>query len=45
MTHYNIRPVIDVFVSVEGRDLGSIATQVDKLVNNARASLPRGTPR
>ncbi|HMC46559.1 MAG TPA: efflux RND transporter permease subunit, partial [Caballeronia sp.] len=43
VTHYNIRPVIDVFVSVEGRDLGSIATEVDKLVNQARATLPRGS--
>jgi multidrug efflux pump subunit AcrB len=43
VTHYNIRPVIDVFVSVEGRDLGSVATQVDKLVDQARASLPRGS--
>ena len=43
VTHYNIRPVIDVFVSVEGRDLGSIARQVDKLVDQSRASLPRGS--
>ncbi len=43
VTHYNIRPVIDVFVSVEGRDLGSVARQVDKLVDQARASLPRGS--
>jgi multidrug efflux pump subunit AcrB len=43
VSHYNIRPVIDVFVSVEGRDLGSIATQVDKLVDQARAKLPRGS--
>jgi multidrug efflux pump subunit AcrB len=43
VSHYNIRPVIDVFVSVEGRDLGSVATQVDKLVDEARAQLPRGS--
>ena len=43
VSHYNIKPVIDVFVSVEGRDLGSIATQVDKLVDQARATLPRGS--
>jgi multidrug efflux pump subunit AcrB len=43
VSHYNIRPVIDVFVSVEGRDLGSVATQVDKLVDQARAKLPRGS--
>jgi multidrug efflux pump subunit AcrB len=43
VTHYNIRPVIDLYVSVEKRDLGSVANQVDKLVNNMRASLPRGS--
>jgi len=43
VTHYNIRPVIDLYVSVEKSDLGSVARQVDKLVDNARASLPRGS--
>jgi multidrug efflux pump subunit AcrB len=43
VTHYNIRPVIDIFVSVEGRDLGSVARQVNHLVDDARKSLPRGS--
>jgi len=43
VTHYNIRPVIDLYVSVDKRDLGSVADQVDKLVEQARASLPRGS--
>ncbi|ACC75550.1 efflux RND transporter permease subunit [Paraburkholderia phymatum] len=43
VTHYNIRPVIDVFVSVEGRDLGSVDRQIEKLVGEARAGLPRGS--
>ncbi|MFM0325046.1 efflux RND transporter permease subunit [Caballeronia glebae] len=43
VTHYNIRPVIDLFVSVEGRDLGSVARQVNHLVDEARKTLPRGT--
>ncbi|TCK39560.1 multidrug efflux pump subunit AcrB [Paraburkholderia sp. BL8N3] len=43
VTHYNIRPVIDLFVSVEGSDLGSVARQVDQLVGKARAELPRGS--
>ncbi|MFM0055085.1 efflux RND transporter permease subunit [Paraburkholderia phytofirmans] len=43
VNHYNIRPVIDLYVSVEKRDLGSVANEVDKLVNNVRASLPRGS--
>ncbi len=41
--HYNIRPVIDLYVSVEGRDLGGVAKQVDKLVDEARKTLPRGS--
>lgn len=43
VTHYNIRPVIDLYVSVEKRDLGSVANQVDKIVNEVRGSLPRGS--
>jgi multidrug efflux pump subunit AcrB len=43
VSHYNIRPVIDIFVSVEGRDLGSVARRVNELVDQARATLPRGS--
>ncbi|MDN7426462.1 efflux RND transporter permease subunit [Burkholderia sp. AU45388] len=43
ITHYNIRPAIDVYVSVEGRDLGAVAGEIDRIVSDARASLPRGT--
>ncbi|KND62241.1 Cation/multidrug efflux pump [Candidatus Burkholderia verschuerenii] len=43
VTHYNIRPVIDIFVSVEERDLGGVARQVNHLVDEARKSLPRGS--
>ncbi|AOK07534.1 efflux RND transporter permease subunit [Burkholderia sp. AU28942] len=43
VTHYNIRPAIDLYVSVEGRDLGSVAGEIDRIVSDARAKLPRGT--
>ncbi|HDR9584185.1 TPA: efflux RND transporter permease subunit [Burkholderia stabilis] len=43
ITHYNIRPAIDLYVSVEGRDLGSVAGEIDRIVSDARATLPRGT--
>ncbi|KVT74898.1 efflux RND transporter permease subunit [Burkholderia territorii] len=43
ITHYNIRPAIDLYVSVEGRDLGSVAGAIDRVVSDARATLPRGT--
>ncbi|WP_347557987.1 efflux RND transporter permease subunit [Robbsia sp. KACC 23696] len=43
VSHYNIRPVMDIFVGVDGRDLGSVASRIDKLVAHARATLPRGS--
>lgn len=41
ISHYNVRPVIDIYSSVNGRDLGSVAKQVDKLTSAAK--LPRGS--
>jgi multidrug efflux pump subunit AcrB len=43
ITHYNIRPEIDLYVSVEGRDLGSVAGDIDRILATARPTLPRGT--
>ncbi|MGG1947296.1 efflux RND transporter permease subunit [Trinickia sp. NRRL B-1857] len=43
VSHYNIRPAIDVLVSVQGRDLGSVAREIDKLVAAARPTLMRGS--
>ncbi|MFZ6847160.1 efflux RND transporter permease subunit [Undibacterium sp. RuRC25W] len=42
ISHYNIKPVIDLYVSVEGRDLAGVAGETEKLVNQLRAELPRG---
>jgi multidrug efflux pump subunit AcrB len=43
VTHYNIRPVIDLLVSVEGTDLGSVGAHIDGLIKSAQAHAPRGT--
>jgi len=45
VSHYNIAPVIDIYGSVQGRDLGSVAGEIDKIVTQTRQSkrLPRGT--
>ena len=43
VSHYNITPVIDLYVSVEGRDLGAVADQVQQLVDKMALELPRGT--
>jgi len=43
VSHYNVAPVIDIFGSVSGRDLGGVAGDINKLINAARPQLPRGS--
>ena len=43
VTHYNIQPSIDVYASVDGRDLGGVAEDTDKALAPFRNQLPRGT--
>ncbi len=43
ITHYNIRPSINIFGNVDGKDLGYVAKQVEKIVAEARKEAPRGT--
>ncbi|QBR01130.1 efflux RND transporter permease subunit [Paraburkholderia pallida] len=43
VSHYNVQPVLDIFASTQGRDLGGVAADVTKLVNAARAQLPPGS--
>jgi CzcA family heavy metal efflux pump len=43
VSHYNARPVIDIFGSVEGTDLASVSTKVEQMVKDSKGKLPRGT--
>ncbi|MGH8620329.1 MAG: efflux RND transporter permease subunit [Burkholderiales bacterium] len=43
VSRYNIQPVIDVYVSVQGTDLASVAKQVEQRVEEIRPKLPRGS--
>ena len=43
LTHYDIARSLDVLVGVDGTDLGSVATPVQRIVDDARHTLPRGT--
>jgi multidrug efflux pump subunit AcrB len=42
ITHYNVRRVLDIYADVEDRDLGSVATQVQRIVDQNRGSLKKG---
>ncbi len=43
VNHYNIQQSFDVYADPEGRDLGSLASDVDHLIDDMRAKLPRGS--
>ena len=43
VSHYNIRRVVDIYGSVQGRDLGAISRQIEKVIEKDRKDLPRGT--
>ena len=43
VSRYNIEPVIDLYVSVSGRDLGSVAADVERAIEPLRAELPKGS--
>jgi multidrug efflux pump subunit AcrB len=43
VSHYNVQPVFDIYANVQNQDLGSVASQVQKIVNDVRQHLPRGT--
>src|SRR5579872_5102035 len=43
VNHYNIAPVVNVYASVDGRDLGGVSDDTQKIVDSFRSKLPRGT--
>lgn len=40
ITHGNIMPLFDIYVSAEGRDLGSVLTDVERVAKSMEAELP-----
>jgi multidrug efflux pump subunit AcrB len=43
INHYNIRRVVDIYASVQDRDLGAAGAEITKIANKYRAQLPRGS--
>lgn len=43
VTHYNVQPTLDVYASVQGRDLGAVAADVQKIIDGMAGQRPRGT--
>jgi len=43
VSHYNVQPVIDLYGAVQGRDLGAVAGDVNRILDETRKDLPRGS--
>jgi CzcA family heavy metal efflux pump len=43
VSHYNIAPSFDVYAAVQGRDLGGVAADVNKILDGYKGRLPKGT--
>lgn len=43
VSHYAIKPVIDIYANVEGRDLGSVSTDIQKIITEMQRNVPKGS--
>jgi multidrug efflux pump subunit AcrB len=41
--HYNVQPVFDVYANVDRRDLGSVASQVKKIMQEMEPKIPKSS--
>ena len=42
VSHYNVRPVIDIYANNQGRDLGAVAADINQIVADEAGALPHG---
>src|SRR5260370_23728158 len=42
VSHYNVTPVIDIYATPQGRDLGSLASDIQTVIHNTAKYLPKG---
>ena len=43
VSHYDIQPVIDIYGSVQGRDLGGVAKEINQVLADTSKDVPRGS--
>jgi multidrug efflux pump subunit AcrB len=43
VSHYDVAPVIDIYGTVSGRDLGGTSRDINKAIDSMRSQLPRGS--
>jgi multidrug efflux pump subunit AcrB len=43
VSHYNVRPVIDIYATPQGRDLGGVVADIHKAMQSVANSAPKGS--
>jgi multidrug efflux pump subunit AcrB len=43
INHYNVQPTFNVYANVQGRDLGGVAADVDRVLARYQKQMPKGT--
>jgi CzcA family heavy metal efflux pump len=43
VSHYNVQPVIDIYGAVQGRDLGAVSGDINRILQTTRKDVPRGS--
>jgi len=43
ISHYNVAPVLDIYGSVSGRDLGGVSRDINQIIDGMLKQLPRGS--
>jgi multidrug efflux pump subunit AcrB len=42
VSHYNVRPVIDIYATPQGRDLGAVTADIRKVIQDTAHDVPKG---
>jgi multidrug efflux pump subunit AcrB len=42
VSHYNVRPVIDIYATPQGRDLGAVTADIRKVMQDTAKDVPKG---
>ena len=43
VSHYNVQPVIDIYGAVQGRDLGALSGDIDRILQDTHKDVPHGS--
>jgi CzcA family heavy metal efflux pump len=43
VSHYNVQPVIDIYGATQERDLGAVASDVERVLHDTKHAVPRGS--